>query len=390
MIDDAKDGFASLHSAYCVLKGHASKTIQQPSMIGLSRAARRRGSLSPDRSVRRRRAHLRPQSPDISLPITTPLLLEYSNFYVSHDGVSRTLYDMDAPPYSVEEIYDLKKAEKTYVLREREDPTLPFVASVSPRVGRCLAKISVQEINQGIETVGTGAMTWEASIAASLYFSSNPHLLHGDVLELGCGLGVFGILNLLGPMLAEDSNQWCFRSITFTDFDEEVLRHCRLNIQSALSAFPGHAVPSIYVSRLDWNDFLEPSGTSVSKKYHTVIANDCAYRYSDVEGICHAVKGLLHEDLSSRIHIFGPYNRAVLHEVIRCLRNDMRMHVATDMIEMNRYRLRPGFDENLRSWQQVDIEQCVITAKSNSTVLHVTVSNAVLDKQRESDLSNID
>lgn len=357
-------------------------------------SAKSRGALQSEFNATGRRctsaAHLPPTQDSSSKDTTPPLLLEYSEFYVSHDGVSRTLYHMDGPPYTVEEIYDLTKAEKTYVLRAAVDPVLasPYTLPISPRVGISLAKIRVQEIDHGIETVGTGAVTWEASIAAALFFSCNP--LYGDVLELGCGIGVQGILNAVGPILADDSNMRRLDSMTFTDYNEEVLRHCRLNIQAALGAFPVDAVSSIYVSRLDWNDLQESSGSTPGQKYHAIVACDCAYRYSDVEGICHAAKKLLHEDASSRIHLFGPYNRGVLHEAIRYMRDDMRMHVETELIDMNRCRLRPRVVDNGRQWKVLDIDQCVVAADTKAIFLHVTASNTVLDEKEKESLANID
>ena len=52
-----------------------------------------------------------------------------------------------------------------------------------------------QEIDEGVlGSAGTGVTTWEISIAMALFFSFNPTLMAGNMLELGSGIGLGGIL----------------------------------------------------------------------------------------------------------------------------------------------------------------------------------------------------
>lgn len=272
----------------------------------------------------------------------------------------------------MEERYDLNRAEKTFTLRKALDP-LDDNSSLPVRAGQQVwAQIHIQEIAEDSGRNGifeTGCITWEASIAASLYFSSNPLLLQGDLIELGCGVGYGGILTAMGPILTEKYSP--LQSITFTDYNLDVLKCCKQNIHRAFAAFPERdLLPLVNVSILDWNDF-NPN-FNCYQRYQTVLAYDCAYRYSDVNAFGRAVKGLLHEDDSSRIHLFAPYNRSVMYEVMRYLRDDLNMHVVSDTIDMDRYHLRPG--DTCSSWKDATISDCAVAAKCNSKFLHVTAS----------------
>ena len=255
-----------------------------------------------------------------------------------------------------------------------------------------LAKIRVQEVKEGVEGVGTGATTWEASVVAALYFHSHPHLLRGDLLELGCGTGVGGILNLVEPILAGTTKHWDLRSVTFSDCNEKVLKHCRQNVQAVVSEYDQHWFPSIIVTHLDWYGF----DSSHRGRYHTVLACDCAYRHCDVEALGRALRDLLSRDHhDAKIHLFGPESRAVLHEVIHYLREDLGMHVTTELVHLNRSRLRPKHKRSRSgSWKGaslsecVAVSECVFSTKSYSEYLHVTASHANLedDEHSQSDI----
>jgi Lysine methyltransferase len=355
------------------------------------RRAERRGSLSVV-ACRASSAAVATSSPSASNPL---LQLEYTGFYVSSEGVSRTLYRLNNSPFTVEEISDLSAATKTYVLRHAATD----LAELASRP--CLATIHAQEIDHGISSFGTGSVTWEASIVASLYFARNP-VLRGDVLELGCGVGVAGTLNALVPFLLASSPNGCasdhypnrrIRSMTLTDGEDEVIRHCRLNVARALSGFPKQVVPPVSVSRLDWNDWAAAADIpDIHDKYHTVLACDCTYRFCDVPIICQAAVNLLHNDVSSQIHFFSPHNRGAAREVIRYLREQMNMHVTTEHFEAERCRLRPnrGFLNN-SPWDQLELNQCSVIENTKAIFLHVIASRAVnVSPLKEDPLSDID
>jgi hypothetical protein len=344
------------------------------------------------------------------------LLLEGDEFHVSHDGIARSFYCLVAgsssstgsspalaPPLALEEFYDLQGAHKTFVLRVQEPFDTPICGDgggdgdgrshnvevlskqaegVAP-LGRPIASIGIQEIDQGVfGSAGTGSTTWEASIAMALYFSSHPDQMFGDAVEVGCGVGVGGILNTVGSSIHErdDYTSSEIKSLTLTDGNPEVLQQCKQNLQSVLSSLPAavNSFPPIHVNELDWNDFMDPKtdGMSNHKTYHTVIACDCAYRHTEIEALSRTVKGLLREDASAKIHLFGPYNRSAFHEVIQYLQEQLDLDLFVEWVEMNRYRLKPGSREKNHDWGQssTSMDECAYASKSIVKFLHVTAS----------------
>jgi hypothetical protein len=358
------------------------------------------------------------------------LLLEGDEFYVSHDGIARSFYSLVAgssssasssPPLALEEIYDLQGAHKTFVVRAQESFDTPTsdggdggdggdgashnvevlgkqVEGLAP-LGRPIASINIQEIDHGVfDSAGTGSTTWEASIAMALYFSSHPDQLSGDAVEVGCGIGLGGILNTVGSsMFEKDDCTNEMKSVTLTDGNPEVLEQCKQNIKSVLSSLPTavNSLPPIQVSELDWDDFVNPKtdGTNKHKTYHTVIACDCAYLHTEIEALSRTVKGLLSEDTSAKIHVFGPYNRSALHAVIKYLQEELDLDVFVEWIEMNRYRLKPGSRQKNHDWGQssTSMEECAYASNSIVKFLHVTASHKTNEshKPKES-LADID
>jgi hypothetical protein len=362
------------------------------------------------------------------------LLLEGDEFHVSHDGIARSFYSLAAgsssstgtgssPALALEEIYDLQGAHKTFVVRAQEPFDTPSsdgggdgdsdsdgggarnvevlskqAEGLAP-LGRPIASINIQEIDHGVfDSAGTGSTTWEASIAMALYFSSHPDQLFGDAVEVGCGIGLGGILNTVGSSMFErDDSSSEIKSVTLTDGNPEVLKQCKQNIQSVLSSLPTavDSFPPIQVSELDWDDFVNPKtdGTSNHKTYHTVIACDCAYLHTEIEALSRTVKGLLKGDASAKIHVFGPYNRSALHAVIKYLQEELDLDVSIEWIEMNRYRLKPGSREKRHDWGQssTSMEDCAYASKSTVKFLHVTASHKTeKSHKRNESLADID
>jgi predicted nicotinamide N-methyase len=210
---------------------------------------------------------------------------------------------------------------------------------------------------------GTGATTWESSIAMSLFFSSHPHILYGSVIELGSGVGLGGILTnlLVGPSIHHDLH---VHSMTLTDSNAEVLEFCKQNVQRAnLQKYP------LRVSKLDWYDLTRQSEATNThaRKYDTIIACDCAYRYPDLTALSTAMDTLLRRGKNSKIHIFGPHNRGALQELFRQLRDERGMDVVVEEFDMQRYRLKPLHDS-------ISQEEGEFAAKYDVKFLHMTAS----------------
>ena len=342
-------------------------------------------------------------------------LLTGDEFYVSRDGIARTLYQLDGEAVAtatsshllaIEELYDLGDATKKFVVRQdgRWHPLSNGSASIQQpyqekkepdvilgpqaqglvHMGSLLKTFQLQEIDSEnlFGAAGTGATTWEASIAMSLYFASHPEQLQGHVIEIGCGIGLGGMLN------AFLCRQGALASMVLTDGNDQVLRQCRENMRNSGNKglpWKGNVTP-IQVTKLDWNDFVEAGATSPHyRQYDTVIACDCAYLHTDIEVLCKTVLGLLREDNArtsppATIQLFGPCNRSALHEVIRWLNNDnLGMDVVLETIDMSRFRLKPARRDldlvcSKRSWQEVAVNDCAFASNAKATFLHVRVS----------------
>jgi hypothetical protein len=361
------------------------------------------------------------------------LLLEGDEFHVSHDGIARSFYCLSAgsssspalaPPLALEEFYDLKGAHKTFVVRVEEPFDNPIgganggdgddgasshsdvgilskqTQGVAP-LGRPIASIDIQEIDQGVfGSAGTGSTTWEASVAMALFFSSHPDQLFGDAVEVGCGVGLGGILSTVGSLLDERYGYSKLKSVTLTDGNPEVLKQCKHNLRNVLSSLPVpvNSFPPIQVSGLDWGDFVNPGidtkETGSHKAYHTVIACDCAYLHTDIEALSRTLKGLLKEDASARIHLFAPYNRSALPLVIQYLQEQLDLDVFLEWVEMKRFRLKPGSRENKnheRGQSSTSMDECAYASKSIVKFLHVTAAHRI-NKSRKDDepLADID
>jgi predicted nicotinamide N-methyase len=340
---------------------------------------------------------------DIDVLVTPPpeestpplLLLEGDEYFVSHDGVARTYYQMEYDtstiPLAIEEFYDLEGARKTFILRKTSPRTRVTIGTQQQqlvaektqgvvRLGDPVESLQIQEIesHDGIfGKAGTGATTWEASIAMSLFFSSHPHLLLGNVIELGSGVGLGGILSSFQHG-TEFLDSW-----TLTDYNLQVLEQCKQNLKQASHA--SASMPSMKVCQLDWYDFARQGEASKQHlhKYDTVIACDCAYLYPDVVALSTAMEALLKRGEQSKIHLFGPYNRGALHELVRQLKEEKGLELTMEVFDMQRYRLKPleGWDhskysdnsEKLSEYMRHE-DESQFAAKYNARFLHVIAS----------------
>jgi hypothetical protein len=335
--------------------------------------------------IRRKKKALAKSSGICSEPIVTPpLLLEGDRYFISEDGIARTLYRTNCQslqtPISVEEVFDMKRARKRFVVRSNPTGNNTEVqvndkimkGYVSP--GHEISSIDLKEVEDGIfGGAGTGSTTWESSIVMSMIFSAHPELLYGDVIELGSGVGLGGVLNALGPYSSFSTEM---KSMTLTDCSPQVLQQCASNVTSST----GSSRIPIRVENLDWYDFHRKS-TKVSQycgRYDTIIACDCACMYPDIEALTQTMISLIRRNPRSRIHIFGPHDRGGLHELVRQLRSqDLKLEIHP--IDMQRYRLMPTGEREVNETSQVygsrhgiQYHSFPFATKSYSTFLHVT------------------
>jgi predicted nicotinamide N-methyase len=332
-----------------------------------------------------------------------PLLLEGDSYHVSNDGIARTLYRFRGSvnvPFAVEECYALSEAKKSFLLRR--DPYSWDAGSYGPchrdggivSLGACFQQVSLQEIDYGAHgsAAGTGATTWESSILMAMYFGAYPTFLVGDVIELGSGVGLGGML------CAMKTSRWALsggdntqagaspiQSLTVTDVNPMVLEQCRENFkaldQSALAS-------SVQIAKLDWYDFLSQQSERsmlVCQKYDTVIACDCAYRHRDIEALACTIASLLRNQ-HSQAHIFAPSNRIGLEQLLGLLRVEHEMRVTVESLEMERFRLAPIEETTTND----TILQCPYATSHASSFLHIIcspkISGGVLLSKDPSDI----
>ena len=341
------------------------------------------------------------------------LLLEGDNYRFSANGIARSLYQLVSERskkcgtdvassclgsttnlLAIEEIYDIGRARKGFVIRETTKRITGVNASTnrerhvqfddaSHPISLLLQEISHEGEQNG---AGTGSRTWESSIAMSAYFASHPELMFGNVIEIGSGVGLGGILSFLFRSLSSSTAP--FHSMTLSDFKLQVLDHCNDNVRSFLKSYPSFS--SISVAELDWYDILKrrKGSSEHAEKYDTVIACDCAYDYTDIGALVGTLKGLLRKKKTSKAHIFGPTSRGGLHTLLSELRKEQCFIVHVECIEMTRYRLDPPrTNDSLRSLD--DFQKILLSSslslfdendnpefhsKFDSEFLHVTCS----------------
>lgn len=326
------------------------------------------------------------------------LLLEGDSFEVSHDGIARTFYQLmdqglpsvpqkSTPLLGIEEFYDLKEAHKTFVLREEarldengeDDNTKEILLGKQAQglvpMGKALARMSVQEIDEGVfGAAGTGATTWESSLVMGLYFADHYKLLRGDLLEIGSGVGVGAVLSHMAPLACQHDLK-ALESVTLTDGNDRCIQQCRQNIRDAwknLAALSPNMEnpPRVHVTKLDWTD---PVHKSMVEQYDTIIACDVCYLYPDIEPLARTIQSLLKKD--GCLHLFGPYNRSAFQHLCRRLHEDME--VSIESLQLERFRLRPAdnFSPTSHYGSLRDIalpRERIYASKSQATILHVT------------------
>lgn len=385
-----------------------------------------------------------------------PLMIEGDAFCVGADGVCRTLYklhsktdaekyildtdDLAPSPFMLEEQYDLKNARKSFVFRHTKPSsecattslssarvplsfTSPSVLSRSENgvtyLGDSVRRLVVQEIENGVfGSAGTGSSTWEAAIAMALHFSSHHNLLlpGGRVLELGSGVGAGGILTKVAVDCAVQHGRSSFlsrasdaprpgiHSMTLTDSNIEVLEQCVKNVEEA------NIEDCISIRALDWHNFC----LSEFENFDDILVSDCIYLYPDVVPLAQTIASLCKSGQPAkygrrpRAHIFAPYNRCALGEMVQILRDVHDMDILLDLISLERFRLKPirqgitgldkevlhhAFDPSQCNGEDIEREEeCSYESKCTSSFLYVQIARKPIAEpdSSQNDLSAID
>lgn len=274
------------------------------------------------------------------------LLLTGDEHYISKDGKSRTVYklegrvtdcnlDLSYSNVAIEETYDIEKAKKKISL---VSPVPPKEGSSASDTQVDLFSFDLQEINNGYKTgAGTGSMTWESSVAMSLYFTQNPHELKGNVIELGSGVGMGAILSKVAKELSSYEDNM---SVTCTDVNDDVLEMLQHNMDKAAKSPGLFENDNVQIKKLDWFDYGGDGRKPNDEKeqYDTIIASDCAYLPKQVNPLSETIAQLLGE--KSKLHMFAPINRTVIYQLTETLKETKHMHVQVENIELSKKRIK--------------------------------------------------
>lgn len=230
------------------------------------------------------------------------------------------------------------------------------------RVGVPLFSIEINELLSNDESApGTGSSIWESSIALCIFLSSHPNLLQKNVLELGSGVGLAGILSCMCVGAVNQTNKddtdgtdddankseitslfpESIESIIFTDYSEEVLDICNINAQK-------HIPEGKYVvKQLDWykNNI---SSSKDANQYTTILGTDCAYLFPDVKPLAYTIaSNLATMKECGKAFMLGPYNREAMHYLQTQLEESYQMDLDVGIISMDAFQLETVWLKNI-------------------------------------------
>ena len=238
-------------------------------------------------------------------------------------------------------------------------------------IGDEIITLNVKESIDDDATHGGAGMsrTLEATIATILYVASNPKYVEGNVLEVGCELGLAGLLGCIGAEGlklkhkegGEDSREEHKRPepaddiltipkgtpmtdelkhLSLTDPDPEYLNLALQNVRNA-------RVPSnqVTLEQLNWR--VRGLSRRAPKTFHTIIASDLDYTYPEASELAHTVAHRL-EALSTWEAIKGesksaptflhvcPEAREQTTYLNRFLSKGYRMNTSTGYLKMEK------------------------------------------------------
>lgn len=222
---------------------------------------------------------------------------------------------------------------------------------------------------------GLGGTVWESSYAMALYCMAHPDIIKGKGLEVGCGVGVGGILSIIGAGLASGSTEEVasnayqsiediantpvqsenddeqlvapvprhLSKIIMTDSHQNILKVCMDNLQS--SAFP---VSKAEISMLDWKGRVP---NEMKDAFDFIIGCDCAYYFPLVNPLARTVAYTLKSSPYDRsdnqqfvrgnfLHI-GPAHRESISDLKTKLSRGYRMETRMKEIVLERVDLAP-------------------------------------------------
>jgi len=227
---------------------------------------------------------------------------------------------------------------------------------------------TIQQIQEGDSSsehpgggkVGLGESIWDSSFVMALYCAAYPELYRGQVLELGSGVGIAGILSYIAMATSKallkgqphdrtsDSSfefvSTTIEKLTLTDINEPSLTMCRDNVLA--SSIPSSKVE---VKSLDWNSRISPSWHG---KFNFIIASDCAYYYPLIHPLARTLAYSLapspydtlnnKQDIEGSFLHIGPEYRDAVKDLRNKLTRGYKMNARVESkIVLERYDLVP-------------------------------------------------
>jgi len=369
------------------------------------------------------------------------------NTLLSSPSSSSTITAAINSEYVLEEAYDIENARKEITLLQRsfiaDDNNNSSSSTPPPLQLSNILSFPLQEINHGIQTgAGTGSITWESSIVMGLYFGLHPEQLVNNKTVVGSNSSNNNNNNNSESREEEDTSM---TSLTLTEINRDIIDMLRYNTASAASAAAATANPSnssglsrldeLHIEQMDWFDFLvrrtkngkenhhsTTAATTTRKKYDTIIASDCIYLPSQIQPLSETIVQLLERQQEqddttttttttghsspqtkkkknkAKAHIFSPYNRVYIPNLIQELRSEGKnMNVHVETIELSKFRciksnvddtnvvmptlsnwLTGNDDDGTRKSKNIQEEEDVVassrSSETTSRFLHITAS----------------
>jgi hypothetical protein len=164
----------------------------------------------------------------------------------------------------------------------------------------------------------------------------------------------------------------------------------------------------LHIEQMDWFDYLiesngQKKGHDKEKKYDTIIASDCIYLPSQVRPLSETIVKLLRiekkghhhahqkqekeeERQQAMAHIFSPYNRGCIQDLIHELQEEKKMDVNIETLELSKFRVKSSSCSSddgdlamsrLNGWLMGnDDNDNMMSSKSGTTskFVHITVT----------------
>ena len=231
-------------------------------------------------------------------------------------------------------------------------------------------------------------------LVTALYLASNPSLCQRTVLQVGCDLGLAGLLGAVGAgfvsrrgddpepddvaddiLTISQSHKGPFPKdldmLTLTDTDDETLNNAFHNVKDA-----GIPPSRVAIEKLNWK--LRGPRTARPPEYHTILASDLADTYPEAKELARTVAHRL-EPSSRNIPpasfvLVRPEAREA-HDLHKLLTHGYRMGVSTGYLKLEQLVFAPQslpitVDESLLDDEPLELLDVRTSYYESMTALH--------------------